>query len=73
MPTYEKESRSRLMALDSFSTIADIYAPLAQLVVATAKRCPLADEASRLAAAVTQKMSSKQRLAKNFLMLQRSR
>ena len=31
---------------------------------------PAADEGSRLAAAATQKISSKQRLAKNFLMLQ---
>ena len=28
------------------------------MVVATAKRCPLADQASRLAAAATQKISS---------------
>ena len=33
-------------------------APLAQLVVATAKRCPLAEKASRSAAAATQKISS---------------
>ena len=33
-------------------------------------RCPSADEGSRLAGAATQKISSKQRLAKNFLMLQ---
>ncbi len=42
------------------------------LWVAPPKRCPLADEARRSAAAATQKTPSEHRLAMDFLMLQRA-